>query len=147
MLGLQVDNAMEVGKRWDLFIAYVVEDEEEIARPLNIALNAKRLKVWSGNYALRVGDNLHESIDYGLVLAKAGIVILSNHFFGKHWPHEELDYLATCEVSGKKVIFPIWHKVGFQEVFEYSAALADRVATSTDKGLEYVVRRILEVAK
>jgi len=37
--------------------------------------------------------------------------------------------------------------VGFQEVFGYSPVLADRVAISTDKGLEYVVRRTVEAAK
>ena len=138
---------MDEGKRWDLFISHAAEDEEEIARPLANALNAKGLKVWSGNYALKLGDNLRESIDYGLVRAKSGIVILSNDFFEKQWPREELDHLATREVIGKKVILPVWHKVGFQEVFGYSPVLADRVAISTDKGLDYVVQRIVMVAK
>jgi hypothetical protein len=138
---------MEEGKRSDLFISHVAEDEEEIARPLANALNAAGLKVWSGNSALKRGDNLRESIDDGLVRAKSGIAILSHHFFEKQWPQEELNHLATREVSGKKVILPLWHKVGFQEVFGYSPVLADRVAISTDKGLEYVVQRIVEVAK
>ena len=97
---------MEEGKRWDLFISHAAEDEEEIARPLANALNAKGLKVWSGNYALKLGDNLRESIDYGLVRAKSCIMILSNRFFEKQWPREELDHLATREVIGKKVILP-----------------------------------------
>jgi hypothetical protein len=138
---------MEEGKRWDLFISHAAEDEEEIARPLANALNAAGLKVWSGNYALKLGDNLRESIDDGLVRAKSGIVILSNHFFEKQWPHEELNYLATLEVIGKKVILPVWHRLGFQDVFGYSPVLADRVAISTDKGLAYVVQRIAEAAK
>jgi hypothetical protein len=74
-------------------------------------------------------------------------VILSNHFFEKQWPREELNHLATREVIGKKVILPVWHKVGFQEVFGYSPVLADRVAISADKGLAYVVQRIAEAVK
>ena len=128
---------MAEGKRWDLFISHAAEDEEEIARPLANALNAAGLKVWFGNSALKLGDNLRESIDDGLVRAKSGIVLLSNHFFEKQWPHEELNHLATREVIGKKVILPVWHRLGFQDVFGYSPVLADRVAISTDKGLAY----------
>ena len=146
-LGLQKGNAMEEGKHWDFFISHAAEDKEEIARPLADALNVAGLKVWYADFALKLGDNLRDSIDDGLVRARSGIVILSNHFFGKQWPHEELNYLATREVSGKKAILPVWYKVGFQEVFGYSPVLADRVAISADKGLEYVVQRIVEAAK
>jgi hypothetical protein len=138
---------MEVEKHWDFFISHAAEDQEEIARPLADALNVAGLKVWYVDYALKLGDNLRESIDYGLVRAKSGIVILSHHFFDKHWPHEELNRLAIREVSGKMAILPVWYKVGFQEIFGYSSVLADRVAISTDKGLGYVVQRIVKAAK
>ena len=58
-----------------------------------------------------------------------------------------MNELATHEVNGKKVIMPVWHKVGFQQVFEYSPMLAGRVAISTDKGLDYVVQRMLQAAE
>ena len=90
---------------------------------------------------------MRESIDYGLGRSRFGIVILSSQFFEKRWPQGDLNDLASREVSGKKVILPLWHKVGFQEVFDCSPVLADRVAISTDKGLEYVVQRILEAAE
>jgi len=138
---------MEEGKHWDFFISHAAEDQKEIAGPLADALNVAGLKVWYVDSALKLGDSLRESIDHGLVHARLGVVILSNHFFEKQWPDEELNYLAIREVSGKKVILPVWYKVGFQEVFGYSPVLADRVAISTDKGLEYVVRRIVEAAK
>jgi len=144
---MQKENAMEETKRWDFFISHADEDKEKIARPLADALNARGLIVWYVDYALKRGDNLRESIDYGLARANFGIVIFSKHFFEKGWPHEELNDLATREVSGEKVLLPVWHKVGFQEVFGYSPVSADRVAISTDKGLEYVVQSILEAAK
>jgi hypothetical protein len=137
----------DLGNQWDFFISHAAEDKEEIAKPLADALNASGLKVWYVDYALKIGDNLRESIDYGLARAKLGIVILSNHFLEKRWTLEDLDDLAVREVSGKKAILPVWHKVGFREVFGYSPVLADRVAISTDKGLEYVVQRIVEAAK
>jgi hypothetical protein len=139
--------AMGVRHHWDFFIAYAMEDQEEIARPLADALNARGLLVWYVDYSLKGGDSLRKSIDYGLSRSRFGIAILSQHFLDKQWPQEELNDLAGREVDGKKAILPVWHKVGFQQVFTYSPVLADRVAISTDKGLEYVVQRVLEAAK
>ena len=144
--GMQNDDRIEKAKHWDFFISHASEDKEEVARPLADALNARGLMVWYLDYSLKHGSNLRASIDYGLARSRFGIVILSSHFFGKRWPRYELNDLATREVNGKKVILPIWHKIGFQEVLECSPILADRVAVSTDKGLEYVVQRMLRAA-
>jgi TIR domain len=144
---MQSNDPAEKTKQWDFFISHASEDKEEIARPLADRLNSRGLMVWYADYSLKLGGNLRESIDYGLARSRLGIVILSSHFLEKHWPQEELNDLATREVNGKKVILPIWHKVGFQQVFEYSPVLADRVGISTDKGLEYVVQRMLKAAE
>jgi hypothetical protein len=55
--------------------------------------------------------------------------------------------LASREVGGKKVILPDWHDVGFDDVRGYSPTLADRVAVSTNEGLERVVERLLLAMK
>jgi hypothetical protein len=146
MHGMHNDDRIEKAKHWDFFISHVSEDKEEIVRPLADALNARGLMVWYLDYSLKHGSKLRESIDYGLARSRFVIVILSSHFLGKHWPEEELNDLATREVNGKKVILPVWHKVGFREVLEYSPVLAQRVAVSTDKGLEYVVQRMLKAS-
>lgn len=127
---------------WDVFICHASEDKDEIARPLADALVSKGLRVWYDELSLRIGDSLRQSIDQGLARSKFGIVILSPHFFEKHWPQQELNGLATRELDGKKVILPVWHKVGFEEVREYSPVLADRLAARTDRGLEKVVQEI-----
>ncbi|MGD0124802.1 MAG: toll/interleukin-1 receptor domain-containing protein [Terriglobia bacterium] len=132
--------------RWDFFISHANEDKEEIAGPLANALREDGWAVWYDEFSLRLGDSLRESIDRGLAASRFGIVILSPHFFAKHWTKQELNGLATREVSAAKVILPVWHKVGFEEVREYSATLADRVAVGTDKGLKHVVERILDAA-
>jgi hypothetical protein len=74
-------------------------------------------------------------------------VILSKQFLEMRWPPDELNGLATREVDGKKVILPVWYKVGFRDVYDHSPVLADRVAISTEKGLEYVVKRLWDVAR
>jgi TIR domain len=141
------EHLIEVRQHWDFFIVYAVEDQEAIARPLADALNARGLLVWYVDYSLKAGDNLQQYVDYGLSRSRRGIVILSDHFLGKRWPEKELNDLASREVDGKKAILPVWHKVGFRQVLGFSPELAERVAVSTEKGLEYAVERILEAAK
>jgi len=75
-----------------------------------------------------------------------GIVIVSPQFLQQCWPVQELNALASREVNGKKVILPVWHKVSFRDVFDYSPVLADTVAISTSKGLDYTVQRIMDSA-
>jgi hypothetical protein len=145
--GMESNSPTGKAKQWDFFISHVSEDKEEIARPLAEGLNSSGLMVWYLDYSLKLGSNLRESIDYGLARSRLGIVIVSKHFLEKQWPREELNDLATREVNGKKVILPVWHKIGFRHVFECSPVLADRVAISTDKGLEYVIQRMLKAAE
>jgi TIR domain len=144
---MQSSNPTEKTKQWDFFIAHVSEDKEEIARPLAERLNSRGLMAWYIDYSLKQDSNLRESIDYGLARSRYGIVIISSHFLEKRWPQEELDDLATREVNGRKVILPVWHGIGFREIHEYSPVLADRAAISTDRGLDYVVQRMLKAAE
>jgi len=132
---------------WDVFISHAWEDKEALARPLAEALEERGLRVWYDEFTLRVGDSLRRSIDHGLANSRYGVVILSPNFFAKQWPQKELDGLVAREVSGEKVILPIWHNVTADQVREYSLTLADRVAVSSDRGLEHVVEELLRVVK
>jgi hypothetical protein len=96
---------------------------------------------------LKLGDSLRQSIEKGLARSRYGVVILSRHFFEKHWPAQELNGLATREVNERKVILPIWHGVVFDDVRQFSPMLADRFAVSTDKGLAHVLEQILVVVR
>jgi hypothetical protein len=98
-------------------------------------------------YALKPWDNMRASIDYGLLRSRYGVVILSKPFLEKRWTQEELNDLATREVDGKKVLLPVWHKIGFREICDYSPLLADRLGIRTEKGFEYAVKRIIDAAK
>src|SRR5262249_4615976 len=60
-------------------------------------------------------------------------------------PQRELDGLTTKEISIGKTILPIWHCVTRVEVERYSLPLADKVAVSTERGLESVVQEIVRV--
>ena len=134
-------------EEWDVFVSHASEDKNEIARPLAEALRARGLRVWYDEFSLTVGDSLRKSIDHGLAHSRFGVVVLSKHFFEKHWPEQELNGLATREIGGKKVILPVWHGVGFEEVRQYSPTLADRLAVMTKNGLEAVVAELLKAMK
>jgi hypothetical protein len=134
-------------ERWDVFISHASEDKDAIARPLAEELKGRGLSVWYDDFSLKLGDSLRQSIDKGLSRSQFGVVILSPRFFEKHWPNQELNGLATREVNGQKVILPVWHNVGFEEVCNYSPVLADRLAVSTDVGVPEVVKRILDALK
>ncbi|MDD2666154.1 MAG: toll/interleukin-1 receptor domain-containing protein [Methanocellales archaeon] len=127
---------------WDVFICYASEDKESLVRPLADELRRRGLSVWYDELSLTVGDSLRRSIDRGLAQSQFGIVVLSTHFFKKEWPQKEVDGLVTRETGGVKVILPVWHNIGKEEVARYSPMLADRVAVSTSKGLEYVVTEL-----
>ncbi len=132
---------------WDVFISHATEDKQEIARPLADALTAKGLRVWYDEFSLKLGDSLRQSIDRGLLRSLFGVVILSPHFFEKHWPQQELNGLATREVDSEKVILPVWHNIDAEGVRRNSPTLADRKSVHTGQGLEIVVQKIMEVVK
>jgi TIR domain len=142
----KVTKLRTIRRRWDFFICHASEDKKEIAKPLADALKAKGKRVWYDDFSLKIGDTLTQTIDDGLLGSRFGIVILSPHFFEKHWTQQELNGLVTREVDGKKVILPVWHHVGFEDVRANSPTLAGRLAVTTDKGIDHVVQKLLEAA-
>jgi TIR domain len=128
--------------KWDVFISHASEDKDQIARPLAEALRSEGYHVWYDEFTLTVGDSLRKSIDQGLTRSSFGVVILSEYFFGKHWPEQELNGLASNEVNGKKVILPVWHNVGFERVRSFSPVLADRLAVDSAKGVQFIVEQL-----
>jgi len=116
---------------YDVFISHASEDKESLVRPLAKQLEEHGHDVWFDETTLKVGDSLRQKIDEGLANSRYGIVVLSEAFFSKNWPQYELNGLVAKEISGNKVILPIWHKVSKDEVLSYSPTLADKVALNT----------------
>jgi len=129
----------------DVFICYASEDKESFVRGLAEALDNKGLRVWYDEFMLTLGDKLTEKIDYGLSRSRYGVVVLSKNFFTKDWTKKELDALAAREKGKTKVILPIWYGVTREEVQSFSPKLADRLAASSDKGIDHVINEIFKV--
>jgi hypothetical protein len=132
---------------WDVFVSHASEDKEEFARPLAEGLRGHGVKVWFDEFTLTVGDSLRRSIDRGLARSRFGVVVISPDFLRKEWPQRELDGLVAREVDGVKVILPVWHKIGPDEIRAYSPTLADRVAASSNKGLESVISELIRAIR
>lgn len=128
---------------WDVFVSHASEDKESCARPLAEALRAAGYNVWFDAFTLTVGDSLRRSIDRGLAKSRFGVVVISPAFLSKEWPQKELDGLVAREVNGLKVILPVWHNISREAVVAASPILADRLATSSTKGLELVVAELI----
>jgi hypothetical protein len=130
---------------WDIFISHASEDKDAVVRPLAERLRSLGLRVWYDEFTLLLGNSLRQSIDYGLANSRFGVVILSPNFLAKNWPRKELDGLFSRETSGEKVILPVWHNIDQAELSKYSPMMADRIAVSTSKGLDAVVKEIMKV--
>lgn len=128
----------------DLFISHASEDKDELVRPLAMALVDRGLSIWYDEFTLKLGDSLSESIDHGLAGSRYGLVVLSKDFFAKKWPQRELRGLVSKEIATGKAILPIWHKVSFSEVAEFSPSLADLLAVPTSIGLSKLVDKICD---
>jgi len=128
---------------WDVFISHAGEDKAQIARPLAAELTANGLTVWLDENELRLGESLRGQIDHGLAHSRAGVVVLSRAFFAKHWPVQELNGLSAMECSSQKMILPVWHGVDHEFVAGFSPILADRVAVSTDRGIDFVAAQVV----
>jgi hypothetical protein len=128
---------------WDVFISHASEDKEAFVRPLADGLKSRGLKVWFDEFTLTIGDSLRRSIDRGLAHSRFGVVVISPDFLRKEWPQKELDGLVAREVGGTKVILPVWHNIGAEQIRAYSPTLSDRVAVSSTKGLQHVIDELI----
>jgi len=133
---------------FDVFISHASEDKNAVVRPLAAALNNGGLKVWYDEFELKIGDSLRRKIDTGLAKSRFGVIVLSRSFFGKGWTNYELDGLVTRAVTGEQILLPIWHEITKQELIDYSASLADKVARSTGTHtIEEIATEIIEVVR
>jgi hypothetical protein len=128
--------------KFRLFLSHASEDKDDFVRPLRDKLVQTGFDVWYDEDSLIVGQSLLRQISKGLKSAEFGVVVLSPHFFSKKWPQEELDGLFALETADRKIIIPIWHNVTENEAKQYSAILAARVGSISNKGLDQVVADI-----
>lgn len=117
---------------YDAFISHATEDKESFVNEFVEELKNRTVKVWVDALRIQWGDSLRKSIDEGLKKSHFGVVVISPHFIAKGWTQYELDGLFEREMSGGKVILPIWHNITKSEVQKFSPSLAGRKAITTE---------------
>lgn len=131
---------------YDVFISHASEDKDSFVRALAENLRDNRVEVWYDEFSLKTGDSIRRSIDKGLAKSRFGIVVLSKAFLNKQWTQWELDGLVQrYNRSQEGVILPIWHGIGIDEVIDFSPPLADKMAISSERGIDFIVRELLKV--
>ena len=115
---------------YDVFISHASEDKD-FAEPLYEALTEQGLRVWYDRSEIQLGDSLRRSIDEGLRNCKFGVVILSPTFSRKNWTQYELDGLVTRQMTGERIILPIWHRVTADGMEDFPEALRDIVSLNS----------------
>jgi hypothetical protein len=125
-------------RKTKLFLSHAWEDKCAIAQRLYEALKEK-FDVWYDRESLQLGESLTFEVSEGLRSCDYGLVVLSESYMQKKWTRDEYTGLVNLETSEKRIILPIWHKVGREQVVNFSPILADRVAVSSDQGIDVMV--------
>jgi hypothetical protein len=121
----------------DFFICHDSRDKEVVAKPLFEELRKKGLNVWYDEFSLEIGDSLTEKIQEGIKNCKRAIVIISPNFLSnERWIKYEFQSILSKQISSNsKIILPIWHEVGENDLKDYSFYLLDKLAGNTKNGI------------
>jgi len=129
------------------FISHAKSDSREFAIKLASALTRLGCPVWFDEYSMKVGDSLVESIEAGLKETDKCIFILSPDFLANEgWCRHEFKTASMKQVFKKRnIMLPVWHGVNADDVYQYSAILADTVGVQSSLGEDQVAKKISEI--
>jgi hypothetical protein len=132
--------------KYDIFISHASEDKDSFVRVLAEKLESEGYNVWYDEFTLELGSSLTESIQKGIKESLFGLIILSKSFFKKEWTKRELNALMSKELLFKeKILLPIWLDVSFEEVFNFSPILVDRLSVKgSSDNIDLVLEKVKE---
>lgn len=132
---------------YDAFISHAVEDKLPIANELCVKLERAGLKIWYSGKELGVGDSIEKTIERGLNRSRYGIVIFSPTYLAKNWTIREFYTLLAKEIKEQKVILPVLFNITLDELKNKDLVMADRFAVNADRGIDFVVDRLVTEIK
>jgi hypothetical protein len=128
---------------YDAFISHAVEDKIPIANELCAKLEKAGLKIWYSGKELGVGDSIEKTIEKGLNRSRYGIVIFSPTYLAKNWTIREFYTLLAKEIEEHKVILPVLYNITLDDLKNKDLVMADRFAVNSDRGIDFVVERLV----
>lgn len=132
---------------YDAFISHAVEDKMPIANELCAKLERAGLKIWYSGKELGVGDSIEKTIQNGLNRSRYGIVIFSPTYLAKNWTIREFYTLLAKEIEEHKVILPVLYNITLDDLKNKDLVMADRFAVNADRGIDFVVERLVQEIK
>ena len=130
---------------YDLFMSYSHADSEAIVETLVEELEAYDIDVWYDKVEVSIGDSITESIDEGLGKSDFGVVVLSEGYFEgtSDW---ELKGIVNKHTEEENVILPLWHGIGYDDVYEQSPSLAGiRAEELTNGNVQTVATELFRI--
>jgi hypothetical protein len=141
-------NIMRQNKyEYDAFISHAVEDKLPIANELCVKLERAGLRIWYSGKELGIGDSIEKTIERGLNRSRYGIVIFSPTYLAKNWTIREFYTLLAKEIKEQKVILPVLFNITLDELKNKDLVMADRFAVNADRGIDFVVDRLVTEIK
>ncbi|MBE1496760.1 hypothetical protein H4696_003860 [Amycolatopsis lexingtonensis] len=123
--------------RYDVFISHVSRYKTEIATPLAGQLERRGLRTWIDDRRLTIGDDLAETIGFGIRSSRFGVIVVTPDFFGRRWPDREFGLLRD------KRLFLVLHQVEPARLGDLHPGLEDsRLSLPWRLGEEEVADRI-----
>lgn len=132
---------------YDAFISHAVEDKIPIANELCAKLERAGLKIWYSGKELGIGDSIEKTIQKGLTRSRYGIVIFSPTYLAKNWTIREFYTLLAKEIGEHKVILPVLYNITLDDLKNKDMVMADRFAVNANKGIDFVVERLVHEVK
>ncbi len=127
---------------YDVFMSYAIEDKADIAVGIANGLTAKGLNVYFVGDKLTIGKSVEEVVHEGLEKSEFYVLVLSPDYVRK-WPIIERNYILQREKeTGRKLAFPVWHRIVASQVARNFPELIDRYAVTTDKGVPFIVKSL-----
>jgi hypothetical protein len=131
-------------KPYHLFISYASEDEG-YATELAKSLKYLGLSIWFAPLSLKIGDQLLDSINAGLITSEHGLLLLSPTYLAKQWTSYELDVLHRQHIEDRKKLFPLWHGVEKLQMDQWNPGLSGIVAMKSTEDLSAISGKIADI--
>lgn len=116
--------------RYDVFIAYVVEDAGDIVWPLAHLLTQRDVRTGFEEFVLKANSDLWRILDLTADF-NYGIFIISKNFIKRKWRQDELDAIVSKITGSRTTVFPVWHNISANDMHLFSPELEKRPARYT----------------
>lgn len=131
-------------KPYNIFISYASEDEAFV-NGVAEELQYRGVSIWYAPINLKIGDNLLDSINAGLIASEYGLLVLSDHYISKRWTRYELDVLQRQHIEGEKRLLPLWHGVEKSRVDVWNPGLSGVIALRSTTPKVQIAEQIADI--